>query len=127
MRIPVSIFALAAALVVGACGGSSGSSSTAPGNGNPGGGGPPPAPAQTNQVAVGDDFFSPSAIQVPVGTTVTWTWAASASAHNVSFTDGQLSGDKVGGATYQRTFGTAGTFSYVCTLHGSMVGSVLVQ
>lgn len=128
MRIPVSFFALATALVVGACGGSTGgsSSTTSPGNGAPPGGGTP-APTQTNQVSVSDDVFAPANIQVPVGTTVTWTWTSDASTHNVTFTDGQLSGDKGAGATYQRTFAAAGTFSYHCTIHGAMIGSVLVQ
>jgi len=31
------------------------------------------------------------------------------------------------GASYSRTFNTAGTFSYTCTLHGGMNGSVLVK
>lgn len=123
MRIP--ILAIAAVLAAGACGGSGGTGSTSPGQGVTTG--PPAPPAQTNQVSVGDDFFTPSNIQVPVGTTVTWTWTPTASTHNVTFTDGTLSGDKGASETYQRTFATAGTFGYACTIHGSMTGSVLVQ
>lgn len=129
MRLRFLTLAMAASIAAAACGGSGdGGTTTSPGNGNPPGGGnnPPPAPAQTNQVSIGDDFFSPANIQVPVGTTVTWTWSSSPTLHNVTFADGTNSGDKSSSATYTKTFSTAGTFSYLCTLH-NMVGSVLVQ
>jgi plastocyanin len=75
---------------------------------------------------VSNNQFTPSAIQVAPGTTVTWTWAQAASQHNVTFQDGasQILG---GGATYSRTFQTAGTFTYQCTLHPGMTGTVTVQ
>ena len=129
MRLRFLTLAMVASITVAACGGSSdGGTTTSPGNGNPPGGtnNPPPAPTQTNQVAIGDDFFSPASIQVPVGTTVTWTWSSSPTLHNVTFTDGTTSGNKSSSATYAKTFSTAGTFSYLCTLH-NMIGSVLVQ
>jgi plastocyanin len=85
------------------------------------------APVQTNAVGVSDDVFSPINAQVAVGTTVTWTWASGASTHNVTFSDGTSSGDKSAGATFSRTFNTAGTFTYSCTLHPGMGGSVVVQ
>ena len=84
-------------------------------------------PVQTNQVSVNDNFFQPVNAQVSVGTTVTWTWGSGVSAHNVTFADGPQSGDKSGGATYTRTFNTAGTFTYQCTLHPGMTGSIIVQ
>ncbi len=124
MSMRISILAIAAVLAAGACGGSGGTGSTSPGQGvNPT---PPTPPVQTNQVSVGDDFFTPPKIQVPIGSTVTWTWTATAATHNVTFSDA-TSGDKAANATYQRTFATAGTFSYSCTIHPVMVGSVLVQ
>ena len=89
----------------------------------PAGGGPPVA---TNQVSIGNDFFSAPSIVVPVGTTVTWTWNSGGTEHNVTFPDAS-SGDKSGGATFSRQFSTPGTFSYHCTLHPGMTGSVLVQ
>ena len=33
-------------------------------------------PSTSNAIAVGDDFFNPTATTVPVGTTVTWTFGA---------------------------------------------------
>lgn len=93
------------------------------GGGNNGGGGP----VATSSVTVSDDLFSPKAITIAPGTTVTWTWSGAASLHNVTFTDGTTSGDKGAGSTYTRTFATAGTFTYLCTLHAGMTGSVVVQ
>jgi plastocyanin len=131
MKNLIGLFAIATFITVGACGGGGSDTTT----GVTTGGTPstpttpttPTAPTQTNAVAVGDDFFSPSSIQVAVGTTVTWTWANGAAQHNVTFGDGVASNTLVGGQSYSRTFSTAGTFAYVCTLHGSMTGSVLVK
>jgi plastocyanin len=64
---------------------------------------------------------------VAVGATVTWTWGSNASnGHNVTFAGGPASDTQVSG-TFQRTFNTAGTFSYQCTVHGPMTGEVRVQ
>lgn len=127
---PISKYVLVlAVLAAAACGGGGGDSTTGPGNpGNPGNpGGPSTNPQQTSSVTVGNNLFSPADIQVPVGTTVTWTWDASAATHNVTFGDGVGSGDKGANATFTRTFGAAGTFQYQCTLHPGMSGSVLVK
>lgn len=113
MRKGWYLIAAGALVAAAACGGSD---STAPD-------GPPVA---TNQVTVGNDFFSARNIVVQAGTTVTWTWQAGALEHNVTFSD-TTSGDRSGGAVFSRTFNAAGTFNYHCTIHPSMTGSVLVQ
>jgi plastocyanin len=100
---------------------------TNPGTGGGGGGGGSNPPVQTSQVAVADNQFSPGAIQVAAGATVTWTWAQNASLHNVTFTSGTSSANLSAPATFARTFPTAGTFSYQCTLHPGMSGTVTVQ
>ena len=110
-RVFLAAVAMAAAT---ACGGDS----TGPGSEGP--------PVASNQVSIGNDFFNAPNIVVPAGTTVTWTWNSGAEEHNVTVSDAS-SGDKSGGATYSRQFATAGTFSYHCTLHAGMTGSVLVQ
>jgi|GEM_PF-2117823 len=73
--------------------------------------------------------FSPSTIAVSTGDTVTWTWTESRS-HNVTATSGQAdtwaSANKSSG-TYVRTFSVAGSFTYSCTLHGGMNGTVTVS
>lgn len=85
--------------------------------------GPPPASASVN---VGDFFFDPTATTIAVGGQVTWTWSGSAQ-HNVTFTSGANSATQAAG-TFARTFGSAGTFAYQCTLHpASMQGTITVQ
>lgn len=114
MRKGWGILAVAAMVAASACG----SDSTGPGGGG--------SPVASNQVSIGNDFFNAPNIVVPAGTTVTWTWSSGASLHNVTFPDA-VSGDKSAGATYSREFDTPGTFTYHCTIHPGMTGSVLVQ
>ncbi len=119
-RGTAGLLVLAAAL---ACGGG-GTTAPATGGGGGGGGGGG-VPSTSNAIAVGDNFFNPAATTVPVGTTVTWTFGTGTT-HNVTFGDGTTSGDRSTG-TYTRTFNTAGTFGYRCTIHAGMNGSVTVQ
>jgi plastocyanin len=128
MNIRFALLAVGLAFTA-ACGGSSGPTTpTASTGGTTGGttGGGTTAPTSTNSVSVANNHFDPANIQVAPGTTVTWSWASGASTHNVTFADGGSSGDKATGS-YSRTFATAGTFTYACTLHGGMNGSVLVK
>lgn len=87
-------------------------------------GGPPQGSTSTS-IAVGNNFFQPSATTVPAGSTVTWTWAGGVS-HNVTFDDGVASSTQSSG-TYSRTFQNPGTYAYHCTIHGmAMSGTVTV-
>ena len=95
------------------------------GPGDPGDGGPPSPPSATASVSVEDDQFVRAAVQVLQGGQVQWTWRGNTQ-HNVTFTGGPASPNQASG-TFQRTFPTAGTFNYMCTIHGqSMSGSVTV-
>jgi len=86
--------------------------------------------AVVTTVQVANNSFMPATLSVPVGTTITWEWQGTTSAHNVTF-------DPVTGAptnipnrtmgSDQRTFNTAGTFTYQCTNHPGMTGSVAVN
>jgi plastocyanin len=100
--------------LLGACGGGS-DSTTGPMDG------------QGNTVTVGNNFFSPAELSVAPGTTVTWSWAAGAVEHNVTFDDGQHSATQSSGS-FPRTFSAAGTYPYHCTIHGAAVmhGTVTV-
>jgi len=84
-------------------------------------------------VTVGNNFFNPSAATVSAGGTVTWTWAAGAVTHNITWVSGGFanSADQSSG-THQVTFPSAGTFSYYCSIHatattGTMRGTVTTQ
>jgi plastocyanin len=93
------------------------------------GGTPPPAasepaPAATVAVAMKDYAFAPKDISVPAGTTVVWT-NADDDDHNVK--GAGLSSATFGkGGTYSHTFGSPGSFAYVCSLHPQMKGTVTV-
>ena len=74
--------------------------------------------------------FQPANIQVPVGTTVTWTNNDNVG-HNVTFRNGMKdSGVSLllagGAGTFRYTFTFKGIFPYYCTIHPSMVGVVIV-
>ncbi len=72
--------------------------------------------------------FQPANIQVPVGTTVTWTNNDNV-AHTVTFRNG-MAGSKWllpgGVGIFHYTFASKGIFPYYCTIHPSMVGAVTV-
>jgi plastocyanin len=77
-------------------------------------------------VAIKDTAFSPATITVKAGDKVTWTNNDSF-AHTVTLDDNSVdSGNLAGGATFDNTFATAGTFAYHCKIHSSMHGTVTV-
>ena len=121
---PLMVAVLLAAFT--ACGGDD---PVAPGGGDGGGGGGGTTPVATTSVSITSGLaFEPPAISVIGGATVTWTWANS-TVHNVTFAAGSItsSGDQ-GGGTYSTAMpATAGTYSYGCTIHPSMTGTVQVQ
>jgi plastocyanin len=75
------------------------------------------------RVEVADSKFTPQLIEVPVGTTVTWTWAGKLD-HNVVNKDFRSELQREG--EFQHTFEVAGRYDYLCTLHPGMAGRVLV-
>lgn len=78
-------------------------------------------------VQIADFSFIPAEATTSVGGTVTWTNADSAP-HTVTFDDGGPDCGRLNnGASVSRTFDSAGTFAYHCSIHPSMRGSVVVQ
>ena len=74
-------------------------------------------------------YFSPQTITVVIGlnNTVIWTNDDSAE-HTVTATDGSFgSGYIEPGQTYIHTFTTPGTYTYYCTIHPWMKGTVIVE
>ena len=89
---------------------------------------PPTGPAVAADAVNIENFkFTPAAITVHQGTTVTWT-NKDDEAHTVFFAfDGSKSPLLVNGSnTYTKTFTTAGTFTYHCTIHPFMTATVTV-
>ncbi len=73
--------------------------------------------------------FSPASVAITKGGTVTWTNAAGTTRHNVTFTGAGAPSNIANftSGTASRTFDNAGTFSYQCTNHSGMNGTVTVQ
>jgi len=70
--------------------------------------------------------FGPQTLTVPVGTTVTWT-NNDDDPHTVTAKDGSFRSDTLHkGSTYQHTFDSPGTYTYLCSIHPFMVATVVV-
>ena len=83
--------------------------------------------ASGNAVDVKNFSFNPASLSVSKGTKVTWTFDDGAK-HNVTDSKNTFkSTDLSGGATYSFTFNTAGTYSYICSIHPYMKGTVTVK
>jgi plastocyanin len=80
----------------------------------------------TRTVSIIDFAFDPSSLTVKTGDTVTWTNLGTAEeGHDVK--GGELDSPTLhSGEGYSHTFQTAGTFSYICSIHPDMEGTVEV-
>jgi plastocyanin len=99
-------------------------------------GGSSPAQAATVTVSVGDLWFSnsttntcgnPCTTNITVGDTVEWDFTTSTT-HTSTSTDMWDSSLRTGpGVSFSHTFSQAGSFSYLCSVHGSyMQGTIVV-
>lgn len=84
--------------------------------------------AQDVTVAMYDNRFQYTEIEIPVGGTVTWV-GAGRNPHNAVDAGGQWSTESVFGSLEQLegdeallTYDTAGTYTFFCTLHGNAEG-----
>lgn len=137
MRKIAGLFgALALAFAITSCGG--GSTTPPPPPPPPP---PPTCPANTFCLTT-SNTFSPAALTVAVGTTVTWRNDSSIQ-HNVTWNDAAgrsaaLAGDGTGNigtgvgevfstGSHTRLFNTAGVYGFKCTIHAGMDGTLTVQ
>ncbi len=123
MRIPVG-FAIGLALC--ACGGDSSTST------------PPKSTNQMWDVTASGVTFNQTILPIAVGDSVRWTFYVNPIdnlGHNVLFRpaapgapdDVPKDGKEIRSGSDFRVFKTAGDFHYVCSLHGSMTGEIIVQ
>ena len=116
--LPIVVFA---SLAVTACGSSSTPSSPTP---------PNPGPDITINITGinGAQSFAPSPTTVNAGQRIVWkntdTRSHDASADNGTFTTPVLA---AGASSDPITMNARGTFTYKCTIHPSMVGTITVQ
>lgn len=83
--------------------------------------------AADGAVTIAGFAFDPASITVRVGDSVTWRNEDSAP-HTATADDGSFDTGNLGdGASASVTFQQAGTFGYLCTIHPSMRGTVVVQ
>jgi plastocyanin len=77
-------------------------------------------------VAIADFAFSPPALSVAAGSTVTWT-NNDPFGHSVVATDGSFASSSLdSGVAFDFTFNTPGEYAYVCGIHPEMTGTVTV-
>ncbi|HEY6672586.1 MAG TPA: cupredoxin family copper-binding protein [Solirubrobacterales bacterium] len=82
--------------------------------------------AASASVTIADFFFSPASVTVAIGDTVTWHNTGQAP-HNATANDGSFkTPDLNQGRSASHRFTSAGTFSYICTIHPNMHGTVRV-
>ena len=78
-------------------------------------------------ISIGDMFYSPADVTVQVGTVVKWTNDDS-TAHTVSDKDGVWDSGPIGaGSDYSKVFSEVGTYTYYCTFHPMMEGTITVE
>ena len=124
MRRHLAVAALAGPLLfVLACGGYS-SSPTAPG----GGVNTPPAGAIVIDIKGenGALSFSPNPATVAAGALVSWHNVDSQT-HHVLLDDGRLDTGNIGAGQYSQAMTLPGAGPYHCTIHPSMVGSMVLK
>ncbi len=85
-------------------------------------------PAKSVQVIIDHFAFSPQTLTVPIGTSVAWLNHDS-EPHSVRGTDAkELRSDALDeDQSFTFTFSTPGTYTYYCSLHPHMTGTVIVR
>jgi plastocyanin len=128
MKRSLSLFAV---VLIGGALTSCGGSPAGPGGGGGGGGGGTCAFTFCTTVS---NSFLPSNATITAGSTATWDNPLSID-HNVTFVTPSAAqpGDGTGNigdfrnATHSRKFNTPGTYSFNCTIHPGMTGTLTVQ
>lgn len=85
------------------------------------------APVSTDTIAIQNFAFTPAAVTVKAGTTITWT-NQDQDPHTVTAmgSDAFQSPVLSTGQTFRYRFTTPGTYAYLCTIHPFMTATVVV-
>jgi plastocyanin len=78
-----------------------------------------PNPPAEGDIILNSSSFDPSTFNATAGQTVTWAWAATPLTHNIVFEDGAPGSGNKSSGTFERTFATAGSYPYHCSIHGA--------
>ena len=86
------------------------------------------ATANAISVDIKDFAYNPATVEIPVGSSVTWT-NSDPTPHTATAQDRQAlqSGTLQQGDNFSQTFDTPGTFDYFCEFHANMKGTIVVQ
>ena len=79
--------------------------------------------APTRTITQSGFAFTPTSLSISIGQSVTFVVHAS---HDVTWRNGDPGRDATG-APYSRTFSSAGTYSFLCSIHPSMTGTITVS
>jgi len=126
----MAIAAAGSALVLAACGSSSGgdggTSACTPKGGSAGGTASQVVKINPDTNTVGK--FEPPTVTVTKGQTVEWDWIDNGAQHSVTEENSTFdSGLCSAGTKFFVTFNTAGDFKYHCTIHAAMTGDIKVS
>jgi plastocyanin len=83
-------------------------------------------PAATKSVTIRDFLFEPQTITVTLNDRITWTNEDVAPHNSVAGNGAWTSPTLAQGASFTHIFDKVGSFSYICTIHPSMEGRVVV-
>ena len=85
-----------------------------------------PAAASGSSVLINGFSFRPKELNIAKGTSVTWT-NQEPTKHTVISDDGKFESTVMAeGKSWSYTFNDAGTFTYHCSIHPGMTGTVIV-
>lgn len=84
------------------------------------------ASQSSNTILINNSAFSPSILNIQVGTTVTWINKANITQQIVSSTGAFSSGNLTNGKSYSYTFNQSGTYPFHSGVNPSMSGTILV-
>lgn len=86
-----------------------------------------PGGAADAVVKIRDLQFTPNTVTVDVGDTVAWEFDDEGLYHHVQARDGSFDSEIVGEGSFSVAFTEPGTYSYSCSIHPYMTGTIIVS